>query len=31
MVEILAVSAVAAGREDGGGCGTDEDADLTVR
>lgn len=30
MVEILAGGAVAAGREDGGGRGTDEDADLTV-
>ena len=31
MVEILAGGAVAAGRENSGGCGTDEEADLTVR
>ena len=31
MVEILAGSAVTGGGEDGGGCGTDEDTDHTVR
>ena len=31
MVEILPGSAVTGGREDGGGCGADEDADHTVR